>query len=75
MLERIASATGGRLITLGASGDIGPSFLKAIEEFRQSYVLRYQPAGVARPGWHALTVTVRGPKKYDVRARRGYDGS
>jgi len=75
MLERLASATGGRFVQLTGAGDIGASFLKALDEFRQSYVLRYTRSGVDRPGWHALTVTVRGPKKYDVRARRGYDGS
>lgn len=75
MLERLAAATGGRLVELAGNGDIGASFLQALEEFRQSYVLRYSPAGVARPGWHTLTVTIRGGKKYNVRAKRGYDGS
>lgn len=75
MLERLAAATGGRFVQLTGAGDIGDSFLKALDEFRQSYVLRYTRTGVERPGWHALTVTVHGPKKYDVRARRGYDGS
>jgi len=72
MLEPIASATGGRFVEASGSGDIGALFVKVLNEFRQSYVLRYTLTGVARPGWHTLSVTVRGPKKYDVRARRGY---
>jgi hypothetical protein len=74
MLDALARTTGGRLLTLPASGDIGPSFLKALEEFRQSYLLRYIPAGVASAGWHALTVSVKGNKKYVVRAKQGYEG-
>jgi VWFA-related protein len=70
-LERVASATGGRFVEPGAD-NLGALFVKVLNEFRQSYVLRYTLTGVARAGWHTLTVTVRGPKKYDVRARRGY---
>ena len=48
------------------------SFRKAFDDFRQSYVLRYSPQGVARPGWHELKVDVVRPGKHTVRARRGY---
>ena len=48
------------------------SFRKAFDDFRQSYVLRYSPQGVARGGWHELKVEVARPGKLTVRARRGY---
>lgn len=48
------------------------SFKKAFDDFRQSYVLRYSPQGVARAGWHELKVEVVRPGKHTVRARRGY---
>lgn len=48
------------------------SFKKAFDDFRQSYVLRYSPQGVARGGWHEVKVDVARPGKLTVRARRGY---
>ena len=48
------------------------SFRKAFDDFRQSYVLRYTPTGVARGGWHELKVEVARPGTFTVRARRGY---
>jgi VWFA-related protein len=74
VLEALAKTTGGRLLTLDNKGDIGASFLKAIEEFRQSYLLRYRPEGVTSEGWHTLAVSVRSAKKYTVRAKQGYEG-
>ena len=51
------------------------SFLKAFEDFRSSYVVRYALAGVPRPGWHAVTVKVTRPgRSYQVRTRTGYMG-
>lgn len=74
VLETLATTAGGRLIRLEANGSLGASFLKALEEFRQSYVLHYVPRGVERAGWHDLVVSVRGNKKYTIRAKKGYDG-
>lgn len=48
------------------------SFTKAFDDFRQSYVLRYTPTGVAPGGWHELKVEIVKPGRYTVRARRGY---
>jgi hypothetical protein len=51
------------------------AFIKALEDFRSSYVLRYNLAGVSPSGWHTVTVTAsQGAKKYTVRTRRGYVG-
>lgn len=49
-------------------------FLKAFDDFRSSYVLRYNLTGVPRQGWHTVTVTVPKGKKYTVRTRSGYAG-
>jgi VWFA-related protein len=52
---------------------LNEAFLRALENFRTSYVIRYPISGVARPGWHALTVRVTKPNtNYQIRARKGY---
>jgi len=45
---------------------------KAFNDFRQRYLLRFQPENVEEAGWHALTVKVKGIDAKGVRARRGY---
>ncbi len=69
-----AESTGGELYQ--ASGLSEPSlygtFAKAFDNFRQSYLLRYTPAGVARTGWHQITVTVPRDKSVVIHARNGY---
>jgi VWFA-related protein len=50
-------------------------FLKAFDDFRTSYVLRYTLEGVPRAGWHQVDVRVTRPERnLSIRARRGYDG-
>jgi hypothetical protein len=73
-MTAVAEATGGtnhgnwiRRSMLGTFADI-------LDAFRQSYVLRYRPTGVPTDGWHAITVTVKRPGRYDIRTRRGYFG-
>jgi VWFA-related protein len=48
------------------------AFKTIFDEFRQSYVLRYSPAGVPRGGWHAIAVEVPSMQGVTVRARQGY---
>ncbi len=70
-----ALRTGGTFIE-DASGFFGSPVLRVVksifEEFRQSYVLRYSPAGVPRGGWHAIAVEVPSQRGVTVRARQGY---
>ena len=73
-LKRLATTTGGQLLTIGLGADIGPALTQAIAEFRQTYVLDYTPAGVPREGWHTIVVTVPKAKAYTIRARQGYFG-
>lgn len=71
MFRMVASSTGGEVIAIDPGDDLSDAFLRAIDQFRTSYVLRYKPTGVPRSGWHDVTVTVPSGK-YTVRARRGY---
>lgn len=54
--------------------EIDASFLRALEEFRMSYVVRYQVEGVPRTGWHDVSVRVTKSGHYTVRTRKGYGG-
>lgn len=52
---------------------IEASFIRALDDFRSSYLLRYTLQGVPREGWHELDVRVTKPGgRYKVRARKGY---
>ena len=49
------------------------AFLRALDEFRSSYVLRYTPVDVRVSGWREIAVrAVRPGGRYTVRARKGY---
>jgi VWFA-related protein len=75
LFRSLAETTGGQAEILQSDEDLGPSFLRALEDFRTSYVLRYIKAGGVEPGWHELAVRVTRPGQYDVRARKGYFGT
>ena len=45
------------------------------EEFRQSYVIQYQPRDVPAGGWHDVVIRVKGVDPSGVRARAGYFGA
>ena len=51
---------------------LGEAFVRALEDFRSSYVLRYMPEGVASNGWHDISVRVANGGRFEVRARSGY---
>jgi hypothetical protein len=44
--------------------------LSILDEFRHRYLVSYTPRGVARDGWHRLTVRVK--RSGTVKARPGY---
>ena len=72
-LQAVSMLTGGRLIRLMHDAAVGDALITALDEFRQSYVLRYTPTGVPVDGWHRLEVKVR-DRNYRVRAKSGYFG-
>ena len=73
-LTALVGPTSGQVFTPDSAESVSGVFKRVLDDFRASYVLQYSPAGVAIPGWHDVTVTVKKPGKYDVRARRGYAG-
>ena len=88
--ERLAAATGGlaqvvpsmtmtvtdtRMSFRPTSSLLDEPFLKALDDFRSSYVVRYALSGVARPGWHTVAVKIiKKGKTYTTRTRSGYAG-
>jgi hypothetical protein len=70
----LADATGGGFASVRADRDVGPALLAALDRFRASYVLRYMPRGVEPGGWHAVTVRLTRPGKYEIHAQPGYAG-
>ena len=54
--------------------DLGASFVRELDEFRTSYVLRYSPNGVPARAGTTLEVRLNRPGRFDVRARKGYFG-
>jgi len=69
-IEEAARRTGGQPRDFKAS--VLDSLRDLLEEFRRSYVLYFQPAGVAESGEHELSVRVRGRPDLTVRNRAGY---
>ncbi len=70
-LEALAKETGGRVIVTDGSADIRLAFTRIIAEFRDRYVLSYEPAPAGVKGWHPIQVTLKG-RSGKVSARRGY---
>jgi VWFA-related protein len=70
-LADLATRTGGALIEVASSNDLGATFLQILEEFRQRYVLTYTPRLANEGGWRPLDVRVK-KRRVDVRARPGY---
>jgi VWFA-related protein len=70
-LDELTEETGGRVMIADSESDLGPTFVRILSEFRDRYVLTYQPAGVAGAGWHRLDVRLKGTRGTVV-ARRGY---
>jgi VWFA-related protein len=73
-LKDLTETTGGTLVEVESSTDIGAVFLRILEEFRHRYLINYVPEGVARDGWHTLKVSASGDG-LKVKARAGYWGA
>ncbi len=70
-LHDVAEQTGGRQFEVESTRELGATFSRILEEFRQRYVVGYTPRDVPAGGWHPLTVRVKG-QRATVRARPGY---
>jgi VWFA-related protein len=71
-LKEAAELTGGRVYTQIFRANVISNFRQAFDEFRQSYVLRYTPAGIPPNGWHDITVELPAHRRATIRARKGY---
>jgi VWFA-related protein len=74
LLQEAVARTGGALVEDSSGAGLSRVFARALEEFRTSYMLRYAPQGVPSAGWHDIVVKVARSGKFEVRARRGYQG-
>lgn len=75
-LAEAAARTGGEVHTgVFQNSSVLKVFTTVFADFRQAYILRYAPEGVASAGWHAITVTTPAIKGVTIRARQGYFGS
>lgn len=70
-LRDLTELTGGALLDAGSSQNLGATFEKILDEFRQRYLVSYSPRGVQRAGWHRLDVRLKG-RSGTVTARPGY---
>jgi VWFA-related protein len=72
-LREAALRTGGGMSQRRPDVSLPETFRRALSVFRTSYLLTYTPEGVARSGWHDITVRTK-DRGLVVRARRGYHG-
>lgn len=70
-LRQIAEATGGRSWEADSPEQLRRAFAAIADAMRHRYILRYEPQGVKREGWHRIEIKLRG-RKGDVEARHGY---
>lgn len=70
-LEEIAQSTGGRAWVAHSVARLSEAFSRIAASFATRYVLRYEPSGAPKPGWHRLEVKLKkGGAR--IQARRGY---
>ncbi len=73
ILERIASATGGRAFFPFQIRDVADDFAVIQDELRSQYALSYKPADFSFDGrYRTIEILAQNHKNLHVRARRGY---
>jgi VWFA-related protein len=70
-LHDLSVTTGGTFYDVGSTQNLGATFVKILNEFRQRYLVSYSPRGVPGEGWHRLEVRVK-RRGLDVKSRPGY---
>ncbi len=70
-LHDLCNATGGRVLKVESMAKLREAFLAILEEFRHRYLISYTPRGVAKGGWHTLSVRIKN-RRASVKARPGY---
>jgi VWFA-related protein len=68
LLPRLATDTGGDLITIGDTSRLAAAVTEIVARYNRRYLITYTPAGVSPRGWHPIQIEVKGA---DVVARSG----
>ncbi len=72
LLRVLADRTGGRVVHIDRSKPLGAVFEAILRDYRQRYILSFEPTGVARgDGWHRVTVALKG-RGGRIHVRDGY---
>jgi VWFA-related protein len=70
-LRETAEMTGGRFWTAESPDRLRQAFAAIVAAMNSRYVLRFEPAAGAAPGWHPIQLRLKGAKG-ELRARSGY---
>ena len=70
-LRGIAEASGGRFWWADSRAELRRAFAAIADAMGHRYVLRYEPQGVKREGWHRIEIRLRGARG-EMQARRGF---
>jgi len=70
-MRHIAEAAGGRFWSADSPERLRRAFADIADVMGHRYILRYEPQGGRREGWHRIEIKLRG-RKGDVQARQGY---
>jgi VWFA-related protein len=70
-LRQIAEATGGRYWGADSPERLRRAFAEIADAMSHRYILRYEPQGMMRGGWHRIEIKLKG-QKGDLQARHGY---
>jgi Ca-activated chloride channel family protein len=72
LLTQVVNQSGGRIVAVGAPGEIPSVFIDILKELREQYVLGFYPNNRQNDGrWHKVKVEAAG-EGTEVRAPRGY---
>ena len=72
VLERLATATGGRAVFADSVENLDEPFNEIVRDLSNQYLLAYEPTNIRRDGtWRKITVETT-DKRHKVRARLGY---
>jgi Ca-activated chloride channel family protein len=71
-LSELSSATGGLPFGVRKASEVAAVFERVAQDLSHGYLLSFQPQAQTGGDWHRIEVTVKGPKRYKVRARDGY---
>jgi uncharacterized protein YegL len=70
LLKELTELTGGALVKERSLDGVAERFSELLDSFRNRYLLSFTPTDRGKPGWHRLSVRVKGAD--EVRARTGY---